>query len=133
MAAISLVGEFYKNGKLLYYGQIFAGVIGLHTVMRVNSFAISLNARITPGNLQQNINELDNSTNSYSLSYLMRKVAETVETYEEATQMLSNSQLVDTVFYNIIGTKLNEGMVITRNDTSLVLATPLSSNTWYVV
>jgi hypothetical protein len=49
------VGEFYKNGKLIYYGEIIAGYLGFNTGMAPGRFSISLNSRVHPDNSRYNV------------------------------------------------------------------------------
>ena len=54
--------------------------IGLHTGMRNNGFALTLNAR-TNASLKQNLYDLIYNKNSHNICYLMRKTIENVNSY----------------------------------------------------
>jgi hypothetical protein len=123
------IGEFYKNGKLIYYGEIIAGYLGFNTGMAPGRFSISLNSRVHPENSRFNV-----INGKYlPIAYQIRRVLETASNYENAVKELETRPFPSYCYLIIGGMKDNEGVVLSRSQTGVDEKLTLTDKRWYVI
>lgn len=125
-------GNFYKNGKLLYKANIFAGCIGIFEGIRLGGFGVSLNARFGTGDILLNFVEYDFTAN-VPVSYKLREVLENKENFDEALHELEHAKLGAKCYLTVSGIKNNEGAILERLPLSLVEKVQLNDNQWFIV
>ena len=125
LRALTIEIVFYKNKKPLCIATSWAGYVGILTGMRYNSFAISVNYRITAHGFWENIKKAVKA--SWPIGFLVRKILCTQDddndgddvnckfTYQWAKKELQNSVLISPVYFTVSGVKTNEGCIITRD------------------
>lgn len=125
-------GHFYKNGKLLYSANIFAGCVGIFEGTRVGGFGVSLNARFGSGDIFANFVNYDFISN-VPVSYKLRKVLENKENFQEALHELEHTKLGAKCYLTVSGLKNNEGAILERYPLSLERKVQLDENQWFIV
>lgn len=68
-----------------------------------------------------------------SIGWLVRETMAKCNDYKTAFDKLCRDELTDKAYITIIGTKDNEGAVITRNKTKADCVDTLSADKWYLV
>jgi acid ceramidase len=109
---VAFEAEYYKNGNLLYRGTEVMGFRGAVNAVKPGKFTVSLNLRYGDSKLKS----LYKVFNGYPTpNFLLMKVMERANSYDEALQILSETSLSAPVYYTISGLNSNEGSIITRN------------------
>jgi len=81
LANMSIIGNFYKNGSLLFKSDMIVGYLGILTGMKPNSFSITLNQRETNQTIWDNIYYFIYD-HAYPDTYFLRLVLQNNMTYE---------------------------------------------------
>lgn len=84
--------------------------------MAPGRFGISLNLRHS-GDIQGNVRELLNNPSANVVSFLLRRILETEESYAGALKRLVTEPLISESYIIVSGVASGEGAVITRNRT----------------
>ena len=128
-------GNYYRNGKLIYSSDIFAGFIGTLTGIRYEGFTLSLNQRNNRTRGIFNIIKTFFIKNEDNVPYLLRKVLNSNKTYEEALETLSKKKLDAPVYFIIGGKNHNQGAIISRTFKGIQNFTTLNNETngWFLV
>jgi len=113
---LTLQVEFQKEGKTVYYGTTYAAYVGMLTGMAPGRFGISLNLRHS-GDILGNVRELLNNPSANVVSFLLRRILETEESYAGALKQLVTEPLISESYIIVSGVASGEGAVITRNRT----------------
>uniref|UniRef100_A0A6B2LAN1 N-acylethanolamine-hydrolyzing acid amidase n=1 Tax=Arcella intermedia TaxID=1963864 RepID=A0A6B2LAN1_9EUKA len=126
--------QFYKNGKILYYGTTFAGYFGILTGMKPGYFSITLNERDT-GYIFENALEALLVPGTTASAFLIRTIFETETSYSTASDLLSVTSTPAPSYIILSGVHPNEGVVITRDREKAADIWPLSSTAgnWFLV
>jgi len=123
------VGEFYRNGKLLYTGEIVAGYLGLNTALAHGKFSISLNSRTHPPNSIANLM----SGNYLPIAYEIRKALEVQPDFASVVKHFEQLKLPTNAYITIGGLQGNEGIVLTRDENGVFDSIVLSESRWFVI
>lgn len=91
--------EFVLNGKILFITTTWVGFLGVFTGMKSGAYAIALNYRRTNDSLFLNI--MKTLTYCWPSSFLIREVLTSCNTYSEAVNVLSNSDLIAPCYLTI--------------------------------
>jgi hypothetical protein len=60
-------------------------------------------------------------------------VTQNAENYSQAVQMLSETKIIASCYYIVVGTQKNEGIVIERNRLDTYKKYELSEKNWFLV
>jgi hypothetical protein len=120
--------EYYRKGELVYKGIELAGFKGAINAVKPGKFTASLNQRKYH---YLAVNMFRISKGFRSPNYNLMKVMEDAETYEDAIRIMSETPLTAAVYYTIAG--LNQGAIITRDNTSVYSITQLEGGKWFLV
>ncbi|KAE9551896.1 hypothetical protein FO519_004887 [Halicephalobus sp. NKZ332] len=128
--------NFVKDGKVLFKGTTFAGHVGIITGMKPDKFTISMNAKVLP-DLSNVISWFSGKYNNTDLHFAMwaeREVMVKANSFQEAREFLSNIVQLAGCYY-ILGGKTDEGVIIVRNETSVLDVVELDARKgdWYVL
>ncbi|KAG8454270.1 hypothetical protein GDO86_000785 [Hymenochirus boettgeri] len=118
LAEIVVDVDFLKNGTIAYTATTFIGYIGILTGQSPHKFAISANSREQDSYWWQNAMAAL-LRNSSPISWVIRDTLSEAKDYTDALNKLSTRQLISDVFFILAGTKSGEGVVITRNRSSV--------------
>jgi hypothetical protein len=137
---LTLQVEFQKGGKTVYYGTTYAAYVGMLTGMSPGRFGLSLNLRHS-GDILGNVRELLNNPNANVVSFLLRHVLETAESYPDALKRLVSEPLISESYIILSGVSSGEGAVVTRNRTTAADVWTLSAEdtpqtkkqTWFLL
>ena len=90
IAGLTVEGHFYRNGKLVYIGNMIVGYGGILTGVKPGKFSLSINERDThsPIDLLRNLDEMFERRSFDDIKWA-RKVLETAESFDEAKTMLA--------------------------------------------
>ena len=115
---VTYQANFYREGEFLYSAMMLAGYTGSFSAMKPGKFAIALTARLQDYFLRSIIPAVKRVMGGeINVGYLIRKIMEEAETYEEALEMLKSTPLVTKGFFLIAGTEEGQGAIVTRNET----------------
>jgi len=128
--------NFIKNGQILFKGTTMAGHVGIITGMRPQAFSISMNAKVLP--------DITNVISWFSggqkdvhfVMWVEREVFEKCSTFQEARTYLSSVNQLAGCYYILGGAKQDEGVIIVRNETSVMTEVWLdhtNPDSWYVL
>ncbi|EFO83649.1 hypothetical protein CRE_02891 [Caenorhabditis remanei] len=131
---ITVYVDFTRNGTVIYSGITFALYNGVLTGQRPGAYSVSLNARYSGAYIDNILMELYTKFKR-PVSFFIRDVLESQETYTDAVATLSNTHLLSPSYIIVAGTKKNEGVVIPRNRWAAANVYPLDmdSNQWFLV
>lgn len=102
--------RFY-NGYREFYSVGISGYVGVLSGMLPGAYAVTINW--APPS--------EHPSFDFGPSFLLREVFETCDTYEEAVEVLTNTDLATAVFYTVCGTKNSEACVIERTKKDAVV------------
>ena len=133
LADLSSVAVFYKNGNPLFEGNVVAGYTGLTSGLKYGKFGITLNERDTTS--------WSDNLGAYFLhksvppNYLVRKVLEKANSFDEAVKMLTKTRIIAPAYFIVSGTQPHEGVVITRGANEVKDMSWISANNpgWFIV
>lgn len=106
--------QFVKDGRPVFRAATWAGCVGVFTGSKPNAFALSVNFRVTEeGTVWQNIRK--GIGRGWPVSFLCREVLESAADYGVASMWLANSKTMSPTYITLVGTRLTDGCVITRD------------------
>lgn len=108
--------EFMTNNKVAFKATTWVGCVGIFTGMKPGAFAVSLNYRRTNDSLFLNI--MKTITYCWPASFLIRVALTHCNTYEEAVNILSNSDLIAPCYLTIASADLSKdsrGCILIRD------------------
>lgn len=115
MSKLVYNGVFIKNGKELFRSQMIAGYTMVITAIKMggNGYAIERNTRYSDhfGGNKEMFNGLESGKQLNG--WVLRKILETQNTFEDAVKSIKNSPYVCTEYNIISGVK--KGLIIARN------------------
>jgi len=146
MRNISALINFTKNGKVVAKETAFIGFIGTLSGQKVGQFTVTCNTRFFQGGVHKSIMTMLgeaifailNYPHANLAAFLQREVVVNANTYQEAVEMLSKTELIADIYYTVSGINKGEGCVITRNRTQAVDVWNLDSaqsgpGSWFVL
>lgn len=131
--------EFRRGGKTLYKSVNFAGFVGMYNGVVPGKFSITANERfdLKDGGYVGILQWLAGKSTDRWMTFNVRDVLESAQSYEEAAVLLKTTPLMSPVYYILGGVKSGEGQIIYRtrageynNATTLDLSQP---DGWYVL
>nr|CAB3223328.1 acid ceramidase-like [Phallusia mammillata] len=128
--------DFTRNGTTVYKTVNFAGYIGVLTGMKPGVFSLTLNERFNVnGGYIGLIEWILGYRKAHWTSFLTRDALEKSNSYEEAVDMLSNTEILAPVYYIVGGSKPGQGAIITRDRQSLTNMYSMAPDKgmWYVL
>lgn len=132
----SFIGEFYKDGKMIYSGLMFAGDTGLYTAEKNGAFSLSLNAR-HPESEDHVKNFVANLVEIFSgwkqLGWVIRDTFTNCNDFACAKEALTTEQVISPGYIILGGLSGNEGVVISRDKSGPANIRTLSDDTWFLV
>eukprot|EP00826_Nyctotherus_ovalis_P013212 TRINITY_DN1353_c0_g1_i2.p1 TRINITY_DN1353_c0_g1~~TRINITY_DN1353_c0_g1_i2.p1 ORF type:complete len:313 (+),score=60.08 TRINITY_DN1353_c0_g1_i2:238-1176(+) len=120
---------YKRQGKEVARCGNIAGYVGALTCMRLKAFALAMNGRVQ-GNFQEFVMRLRQGW--IPTTWMLREAVLNAENYEAAVKMVRGRRTVSASYVTIVGTKENEGTVITRNRDRPVNIRKLSKDTWFI-
>jgi len=106
--------EFQRGGNTVFYGTTFAGYVGLLTGMKPGAFSINLNERDI-GNVLENALEALLVPGTTVSSLLIRSTLDSIDTFDGALQVLSDTPTPAGSYIALAGVDPNEAAIITRD------------------
>ena len=120
--------HFQKEGETVYTGTTIAGLIGLATGQKPNSFTITVNERRT-GTYWTNILSLMYDSPGSAIGFVIRDaLADPDIDYQGVLNRMTYIPLIAACYITIAGTKPGEGAVISRDRKEAVK--PFSNGVW---
>lgn len=104
--------DYYRNGNYLYTGVELVGFRGAINAIKPGKFATSLNLRRSYNYKLGNLYRVYQG--KLTPNFNLMKVMEKADSYEEALNLLSKTELSAPVFYGLSGIHKNEGAIISR-------------------
>lgn len=129
--------KFIRNGTLVFTSAHLAGYIGLLTAHKYKAFTFSINER-DQGNWWDNLIAALTDKNVKPLSFLTREVLENSTSFTDAVNKFSKENIIAPAYFILGGVQLDQGVVLTRNQTHLIDAWRLDSRSsgiekWYLL
>ena len=128
--------NYVRSGEVVFKGTTFAGHVGIITGMKPDKFTISMNAKLLPdiGNIIGWFTGKYNNSDIHFAMWAEREVMEKANSYEEAREYLSNIVQLAGCYY-ILGGKTDQGVIIVRNETSVLDYVELNAakGNWYIL
>lgn len=118
LSKYSAIFHFQRDGSTVYKTVGWPGFIGALSGMKPGSFALTLNAVVS--------NESPGIANP--VSFLLRDVLENCQSFEEAQQKLSHTNIISDCLLLLSGTKEGEMVVIERTPTKHYLRQPSTNS-----
>ncbi|AXG68763.1 acyl-coenzyme A:6-aminopenicillanic acid acyl-transferase [Kordia sp. SMS9] len=100
----SMIFDFQKAGKTIFKSVGWPGFVGVLSAIKPRKFAITLNAVLSE----------DQAELALPISFVLRDVLETCESFEEAKTKLENTPIICDCLLLLSGTKHHEKVVIER-------------------
>ncbi|RXG52287.1 Acid ceramidase [Armadillidium vulgare] len=131
--------EWYKNGSLLFESVSYTGFIGVITGIKKDKFSFSLDERFTWNGGYIGLLEwiMFKDHDQKWVSFLIREVMESAETYEEAKNNLITPRLLAPCYLILSGIYPGQGCVITRyrNDYNILElgSSKVGQGSWFLV
>ncbi|GAU94255.1 hypothetical protein RvY_06066 [Ramazzottius varieornatus] len=130
-------GEFVRENKTVFKAVNFAGYIGVITGLKPQKYSLTVNERFTlkGSGIAGAIKWILGTRTGNWMGFLTRKVFETVDTFEDAKNILSTKELIGPIYFILGGTKSGEGVTITRSlDRTLDYNNlNVTNGTWFVL
>ncbi len=117
----SMIFDYQKEGKTVFKSVGWPGFVGVLSGIKPHKFAITLNAVLSE----------DQAAVAIPISFVIRDVLETCESFSEAKVTLENIPIICDCLLLLSGTKSNEKVVIER--TPKRVATRVSDTDFIVV
>jgi acid ceramidase/N-acylethanolamine-hydrolysing acid amidase len=117
LSKYSMVFDFRKNGKTLYKTVGWPGFIGALSGIRPNAFSVTLNAVLSK----------DSPEIAFPISFLIRDVLESCESYKEAKEKLERTPIASDCLILLSGTQAGEKIVIERTPKRVASRESISS------
>eukprot|EP00794_Sanderia_malayensis_P007413 gene7413-8233_t len=127
---------YQKQGKVVFKAVHFAGYVGVITGVKPGIFTLTMNERFSlDGGYVGLIEWLLGINNARWMGFLTRTVMENSQSYSEAKEVLSSTQLLAPAYFILGGTKSGEGCVITRSRSKSLDVMNLNpeNGAWYVL
>jgi hypothetical protein len=124
--------DYQRNNKTVFIGSTIVGFVGVlngMTYSDAGAWSGSINARMKGGKIIENLLEALLFENSMTPSQFLRYTMEHVPTYDAAIPALTNSHLVNEVYYTIAGGLPKQGVVISRDRNNLPVLKPADEYT----
>lgn len=99
-----MIFDFRQNGNTLYKTVGWPGFVGALSGIKSNKFSITLNAVLSK----------DSPEIAFPISFLIRDILATSNSYNEAKQRLENTTIASDCLILLSGTKVKESVVIER-------------------
>ena len=124
--------DFKQNGSHIMTYTGFVGLVGMWTGQKPGMFTVEGNERDT-SDINDNLKQI--SMHKLPPSMALRQAIFSANSYTEVVQQLTNVNISAPVYYIVGGTKVNEGVVITRNFTTALtdVWTIPQSYQWFIV
>ncbi|GMR52772.1 hypothetical protein PMAYCL1PPCAC_22967 [Pristionchus mayeri] len=131
--------NWYRDGKLLYKSNNFAGFVGIYNGMKQGAFTVTANERFMEkdqggrtGIMKWLSGEM---ADAKWMTWLTRETMENCNTYAEAKEHLMNTEMLSPVYYILSGTKTDESCIITRSFEKTDILTEMSSrqDPWFIL
>lgn len=100
----SMIFDFQRNGKTVYKTVGWPGFVGALSGTKPNGFSLTLNAVLSH----------DKPEIAFPISFLIRDVLTSADSYHDAKQRLENTQIASDCLILLSGVKANERVVIER-------------------
>lgn len=124
--------NFLENGNIAYTGTTFAGLVGLPSAQKPNSYTITINERDSGYEWENLLEGLLTGTHGIAQLVVRDLVANPTYDFKMAVQTLLMTPLITTSYFIIGG--INEGVIMTHGRTSAVDTWWLGSNhSWYIL
>ena len=112
--------DFIQNGVILYSATTWAGYVGVLTGVRPGGYSVSVNYRRTELGAQNGISGILTNlkrgvVGHWPVSFLVREVLSSEQTFNIAVGNLCASELMAPVYLTICGTQPGEGLVLSRD------------------
>jgi acid ceramidase len=104
LSEYSMIFDYQKNGKTIFKTVGWPGFVGALSGIKPAKFAITLNAVLSN----------DKPELAMPISFLLRDVLETCESFEQAKEILENTPIISDCLLLLSGTKTTEKVVIER-------------------
>lgn len=118
-APLQYDGTFIKDGKVLFEGTSFAGIIGIGgTCMSPGGFSVSIDARGANTPKLSEMLELAKAGAHFSAPTITREVCARGGGFESAIQYLATEPMIDPLYFIVAGSEPGQGAVVTRNATA---------------
>ncbi|WP_046754964.1 C45 family peptidase [Kordia jejudonensis] len=121
LSKFSMIFDYQKGGKTVCKTIGWPGFVGILSGIKPEKFALTLNAVLSS----------DQPELALPISFLLRDVLETCESFTEAKKMLESTPIVSDCLLLLSGTNINEKVVIER--TPKRVATRISDEDYIVV
>ncbi len=124
--------DFMENGKVVYTGTTFAGLVGLPSAMKPSGFTISIDER-NSGTIWENAFEgLIAGTHGIAHLVVRDLVANPLYDFKMAVQSLASTSLITSIYAIMSGP--GQGVVMTHGRPSVIDTWWLgTNNTWFLV
>ena len=131
---ITIVVNAVRNNETVYTGVTYAGMVGLATGQKPNSFTISLNQR-NKGFRIENLYEILLNREAHFVTFEIRRMLETGTDFSSVVWELQTAVLMAPCYIILGGVARGEGVVITRGrEAELdIRFIDTSKGTWYVL
>ena len=115
---LTIVVDFEQDGKVVYTGTTFAGIVGLYTGQKPNAYTVSVDQRNQGSWWMNAIEALLAGTHGITALNIRDAVADKEMTFETVVDFLATGRLIAPSYIIVGGTKAGEGVVITRDRTA---------------
>eukprot|EP01060_Flectonema_neradi_P008662 TRINITY_DN16187_c0_g1_i1.p1 TRINITY_DN16187_c0_g1~~TRINITY_DN16187_c0_g1_i1.p1 ORF type:complete len:359 (+),score=84.42 TRINITY_DN16187_c0_g1_i1:42-1118(+) len=124
--------NFEDNGKHVMTYTGFVGLVGMWTGQKPGMFTVEGNERDT-SDIKQNLQHI--AMHRLPPSMFLRQAIFSANSYTEVVEQLTASNISAPVYYIVGGTKVNEGVVLTKNFTGVQVDTWTipQSYQWFIV
>lgn len=148
MRNVSAIATFIKGGKPIATETAFIGFFGTLSGQRSGKFTVTVNTRWYQApvfkSLEDWLDEWIWALKQYPKAdisgFLVRRVLQDVDSYEDAVAALTTGELISNIYFTVSGTEPGQGVVIERNRTGAHNVWPLWSSgnktgagSWYVL
>jgi len=107
--------DFIRQGRRVFRTTTVAGLVGALHGFRPDGFSVSINARNHGGNVLPNLLKFLIETKARTSTHLIRAALEAASNFDNALHMLSDTSLVEPVYYIIGGPAAGQGAVVARD------------------
>jgi len=116
MRNITFIGSYYKGGKHIFDGVMFAGDLGVYTGFKEGVFSVSENDRQTHITIDKIIENVAMIFMGYNeISWITREALTMCDDFECAFNHLVSSPIIAPGYLTMAGTKDYEGAIISRD------------------
>jgi len=134
MRNMAYIGQYYRNGKLVFEGLNIAGDVGTFTAQKAGAFSATVNWRGNHRTLNDTLENLGYALlGRMSMGMLIRHGFEEANTFQQAVKIFSNTKTCVLGYITMAGVKGYEGMIISRDHDGFAHLDQLSATNWYLV